>query len=161
MDGRDVSGCRKPKVRKGDIMGKRFTTSIAAVVLMLSLAGSASAFEICFGFSGYGNKFKLEATQFGNFFQLSGSERVFAERSVNATAYMAANNRVRMGLLQVANQGPSYSDIIWNADLSLSTLSGPITGRRVAFGDDISDTLSSISCSGVAEVDNRPDALAK
>lgn len=142
-------------------MKKLFGTLILVGAVTLALAAPASAFEICFGLDNFGSKFKLEVTQFGNFFQLSGSERAFADRAVSGTAFIGSNNTVRLGFLQVANAGPTFSDIIWNASLDLSTLSGPYTGRRVAFNDDISGNMMAIPCAGVADSQNLPDAAAR
>lgn len=141
-------------------MGKLIGKAVMVGFFVLTLVGSASAVEVCLGLSNFGNIFKVEATQHGNFFQLSGSERVFADRAVSGTAFVGANNTIRVGFLHIANNGQGATDIIWNAQLSAGTLSGPYTARRISFNDEISGTMSAISCSGVAG-EGGPDAGAK
>lgn len=136
--------------------------SLIAVVgfFVLAWVGSASAFPVCLGLSNFGSKFKLEVTQFGPFFQLTGSERVFDDRAVSGTAFPGENNTIRVGFLQVSNSGVNVTDIIWNASLASGSLSGPYTAYRPTFGDNISGTMSSIPCTGVLGSDGLPDPTA-
>ena len=127
--------------------------------LVLAWAGAASAFEVCFGLSNFGSKFKVEVTTHGNFMQLTGSERAFSDRSITGTAYSGSGGTFRVGMLQIS--AASGTDIIWDASLSGTTLSGPYTGFRAAFDDTITGTMSVISCSGVLSADSLADPTVR
>jgi hypothetical protein len=144
-------------------MGRIFGQIVVVGLLVLAWVGSASAFEVCLSLSNFSNRFKFEVTPLGgdlfgpNFFQLTGSETAFADRAVSGTAFPGSSDDFRFGFLLVANNGPSVSDVIVNASLSRSTLSGPYTAHRVTFDDDVSGTMSVIAC---ADVDRAGVGLA-
>jgi len=144
-------------------MGRISGWIIVVWLLVLAWVGSASAFELCLSLSNFSNRFKFEVTPLGgdlfgpNFFQLTGSERAFAGRAVSGTAFPGSSDDFRFGFLLVANNGLSVSDVIINASLSRSTLSGSYTAHRVTFNDDVSGTISVVSC---ADVDRAESGLA-
>jgi hypothetical protein len=144
-------------------MGRIFGRIVVVGLLVLAWVGSASAFELCLSLSNFSNRFKFEVTPLGgdllepNFFQLTGSERAFADRAVSGTAFPVNSEDFRFGFLLVANNGPTFSDVIVNVSLSLSTQSGSYTAHRVTLNDDVSGTVSVISC---AEADGEGAGLA-
>jgi hypothetical protein len=144
-------------------MRRIFGWIVVVGLLVLAWVGSASAFELCLSLSNFSNRFKFEVTPLGgdlfgpNFFQLTGSERAFADRAVSGTAFSGSSDDFRFGFLLVANNGTSASDVIVNASLSRSALSGSYTAHRVTFNDDVSGTISVISC---ADVDRAELGLA-
>jgi hypothetical protein len=70
-------------------MGRIFSRIIVVGLLVLAWVGSANAFEVCLSLSNFSNQFKFEVMPLGgdlfgpNFFQLTGSERAFADRAVS------------------------------------------------------------------------------
>ena len=135
-----------------DPMRKKLGQIAVVGLLVLAWAGSASAFEICLGIVGAGNKFKMEVTQRGNFMQLSGSERVFFDRSISGTAYVGSGGTFRLGFLWHR----AFDMIGVDLSLSSTTLSGPFTTDGGGSG-----TMSVISCSGVLDADGLPDFAAQ
>jgi len=137
-------------------MKKLLGTLILVGVMMLAMAVPASAFEICFGFSGYGNSLKLEVTQFGNTFLLTGHDRAFAERAAFGSAYITPSNTVQLAVHVVANAS-GYYDVVYNANLSLATLSGTTNFNQIGGSQYTGVSMSSISCSGVPDSRGAPD----
>jgi hypothetical protein len=133
-------------------MRKKLGQIAVVGLLMLAWAGSASASEVCLGLSNFGNKFKAEVTQHGNFFQLSGSERAFFDRAISGTAFVGSGGTIRVGFTMFRSAGVNHFD----ASLSLTTLSGPYTTDGGSSG-----TMSVISCSGVLGTDGLPDVAAQ
>ena len=133
-------------------MRKKLGQIAVVGLLILAWAGSASASEVCLGLSNAGNRFKIEATQHGNFFQLSGSERVFADRAVTGTAFFGSGGTIRIGFTWIRATDVIHLD----ASLSSTTLSGPYTTAGGSSG-----TMSVISCSGVLDSDGLPDLPAQ
>ena len=136
-------------------MKKLLGTLFLIGAMMLATAVPASAFEICFGFSGYGNQLKLEVTQFGSTFLLTGHDRVFQERAAFGSAYITGSN-VQLGVHVVAND-PSHVDIVYNGSLSLATLSGTANFVQIGGTQTNGVTMSSISCSAVPDSRGAPD----
>lgn len=136
-------------------MKKLLGTLILIGAIMLATAVPASAFEVCFGFGYYGNQLKLEVTQFGNTFLLTGHDRVFAERAAFGSAYITPSNTVQMGVHVVANDTGHY-DIVYNASLSLPNLSGTAYFVQIG-GSELSDTIYGISCGAVPDSRGLPD----
>jgi hypothetical protein len=151
--------CTTREIEEG-VMKKLLGTLILVGVMMLAMAVPASAFEICFGLSSYGNEYKLEVTQFGNTFLLTGHEAVFAPQAVLGTAYLTPSNRIQLGLYVYADSA-DFWDLSMNASLSLSTLSGPVNGLQITGGGEFQDTLSAISCGGVPDSRGLRDVSAK
>lgn len=147
---------------------RRFSGQIVVVgLLVLAWAGAASAFQFCIAPTNFGNVFKFEVTQFGPYFALHGSERVFAERATYGTAYVVPNSStVRMGFSHIANDGPNFCDINWNVSLNLSSNppSGPYTARIIcgASNGDLSGTMTQVACGAIPSPTNGlPDAGAR
>jgi len=135
-----------------ELMRKKLGQIAVVGLLVLAWAGSASASEICLRIDGSGNRFKLEVTQLGNFFQLTGSERAFADRSVTGTAYVGSGGTIRVGFVWLTASNTIGIDLSLNS----TTLTGPYTSPQIADG-----TMSVISCSGVLDADGLPDFAAQ
>ncbi len=115
-----------------------------AVASVLVFTAAASAFEICFGLSNFGNKFRLEFTQHGQFWNITGNDCVFGPYPASG-ALTTEQGALTMGftLHAVDDLG---SDIHIKVPISPSTLSGRYYGWRDRFGDVITGTMSVISC---------------
>ena len=73
-------------------MQTRATIVAAVIVVALTIAVPCSAFERCFSLGNFGNEYRIEFTEAGNSFILSGQGVVFADRAVSGAAFFGVND---------------------------------------------------------------------
>ena len=147
-------------------MSRNTLVGLGLVIALAAVRPASVTADECYALGGFGNVYRLRFTKAPGkasepkTWIISGSETVFADRSVTGSAREGVNNpdTVRIGFTSHGVTTAGATDIHFNAEVSQQPpYPGTYNAWRDSFGDVISGTFDKVSCAGVGANPTGPD----